>query len=785
MLLRPLLTETAIIRAVKLPQVSTIHQFKHHQTTTRSFSFIKKKHCPGMTKRTREVSTNDSPSSSSSPKLPEESKPKLPKSDIPSLKPRWFYATDNPISMPKEYRYVQKDEAKKFAAFTEFDSDRIEKQFQLLNKHNGDNETLTKNDKFKIPVNEDYLFEVDLVSRKMYPVYWDGAIYEVRRGVWFDADGHPLRESLSDELERGYAKFKPYYKKVPEKNRTIDPKDTENNNISVKNEDGERDIHELHGFKEGKLVVYSEDKTAYILNELYGGKLQIGYLKGLQNGPALGANRVIRGFQEFSSKNSKDEKSSSLSLSNMFELELSQMFGEKTKTSTDKSDSDNTKQAMEIEIKEDYNIDQEDGTTDKGREIDHLIFCVHGIGQSLGTRFQGVNFIHTINILRKNIKKVYEENKDFQKLLNNDKNCRIQVLPISWRHKIDFSTHEPFEDRDDQGNYRLPTLNDITMEEMKPLRNLLGSVILDVLLYYEPLYFNQILDEVTKEANQIYHTFKKRNPSFNGKISIIGHSLGSAISFDILSQQPKSLIPKDHKDRTSKHLDFKVDNYFALGSPIGVFNLLKRKNIGSVELHENSNEKISVPRCENFYNVFHPCDPVGYRVEPLISPEFKKFQPESIPFLIENFNKQLSSFAELSENLSNKFIGTAADAWSNVTANVGSKHVEKMLKTASESATPDILKDDDHNLKLKKIKLTDEQLSKLSSLNYNGRVDYELKQGYFDVSIISSISAHISYFEDENVAGFILKEILAKHERVKEKSAKILVEKGKNKNKDQ
>lgn len=762
MFCRRLVVGQTRIRSVRaIPQVSITH------LQTRHFNFIKKNPL-------KQTSESDKKADGDEKIKQEKSQGTLANtgSNIPPLKPRWFYATDIPITMPKEYKYVKKEDPKKFTPFTEFDSDRIEKRFQKLEKSQNEN---IDAEQFKIPVNEDYLFEVDLKDRKMYPVYWDGAVYEIRRGLWYNSDGHPLREELSKELEQGYAKLRPFEKKLK------NPKSSKE--VNVENEEGQRDIYELKGFKEGKLVVYSEDKTAYILNELYGGKLQLGYLKGLQNGPALGASRMTRGYTKDtdSANKSNDDKSGILSLSSMFELELSQMFGEKTKTATKESSSVNAKEAMKIEIEQDYNNpEHEDGTTAAGREVDHLIFCIHGIGQSLGTKFQGVNFIHTVNILRKNIKKVYGENKDFQKLLNNDKNCRIQVLPISWRHKIDFSTHEPFKDLDDEGNYRLPTLNDITVDEMKPFRNLIGSVLLDVLLYYEPRFFNQILDEVTQQANHLYRLFKERNPSFNGKISIIGHSLGSAIGFDLLSFQPKELRSKDDPKRTPKDFDFKVDNYFALGSPIGVFNLLKFKNIGSSKLNGESTKTVSVPRCDNLYNVFHPCDPVGYRIEPLISPEFKKFQPESVPFLIEDFNKQLASWAELSENIRGKFIGTAADAWSNVTSNVGAKQVEKLLKTTSKNI-PDAISEDkkpeDENLKLESVKLTDKQLEKLAALNYNGRVDYALQQGYFDLTIISSISAHISYFEDENVAGFILKEILAKHETVKEKTAKILVEK--------
>lgn len=40
-------------------------------------------------------------------------------------------------------------------------------------------------DEGKIPVNEDYLFDVDIRKRELSPVYWLGPAYDVRRGTWF------------------------------------------------------------------------------------------------------------------------------------------------------------------------------------------------------------------------------------------------------------------------------------------------------------------------------------------------------------------------------------------------------------------------------------------------------------------------------------------------------------------------------------------------------------------------------------------------------------------------
>jgi hypothetical protein len=37
----------------------------------------------------------------------------------------------------------------------------------------------------KVPVNEDYLFDVDIEQRELAPTYWLGPVYDVRRGTWF------------------------------------------------------------------------------------------------------------------------------------------------------------------------------------------------------------------------------------------------------------------------------------------------------------------------------------------------------------------------------------------------------------------------------------------------------------------------------------------------------------------------------------------------------------------------------------------------------------------------
>ncbi|ONH68503.1 Phospholipase DDHD1 [Cyberlindnera fabianii] len=643
--------------------------------------------------------------------------------------------------MPDYYNYTKTEEPKKFTPFSIYDSQRLEREHQ--NRLDG------ASFENKISVNEDFLFEVDLEERVMSPVYWDGAVYEVRRGSWFTSDGVPVKEELAEDLEQGYIAVKPYDKtsKDLQTNPSGNPllKRLKSNPID--------DVYVIRGEQK---VVYGDDKTAYLLSKGYGGKFQVSFLKAVKNLPAIGATLLVRGFEHPELEKSKESGSSDISytfsnLSEMFALELDEMFREKSGSLSEKQQENNTKEAMKLEIEQDY---QEENQAVKGggRQVDHLILCIHGIGQMLGTKFQAVNFNHTVNVMRKNLKKVYSENKEFQKLLNDKTgdNCRIQVLPLTWRHKVDFST-------DTRAASNLPSLADVTVDEFRPLRNLVGSVLFDVLLYYEPHYMNQILSEVVLEANRQYDLFKQRNPDFGGKVSLVGHSLGSAIAADLLSMQPDEVDPES---KDPLHFHFKVENYFGMGSPVGVFNVLKRTNIAPRSIAGPSREGLKTFACENYYNIFHPCDPIGYRVEPLIRREFADFEPASVPFLVENFNKQLSHLADVRDSLTQKMVDYVSDA-----ANITSL-IQAAQKQSEEEMTE---KEQKQEEVAKTVMLDEEQLKIMSAMNYNGRVDYNLPQGYLELSIVSGVTAHTSYFEDENIAAFLLKETLTHHDPVSEK----------------
>lgn len=396
---------------------------------------------------------------------------------------------------------------------------------------------------------------------------------------------------------------------------------------------------------------------------------------------------------------------------------------------------DPDKQAEEARKREEKEIqlDYRDTSGEaQDREVEHLILVTHGIGQRLGARFESFNFIHDVNELRKTLKTVYSASADLQALNGEvdttQKNCRVQVLPICWRHLLDFprqgvkhnrKEHDITDSLEDDDEY--PTLDAITVDGVPGIRNIVADLALDILLYQTPAYKDHISRIVVKECNRILKLFKKRNPTFNGKVSLIGHSLGSAIMFDVLSeqQQEEPAYERSQHHKTPTHHDFRlnfdVEDFFCLGSPVGLFQMLKGRTVGGRgnpnkvtldgypdSLDDPFNETpysklpanilsdsqreamISSPKCRQLYNIFHPRDPIGYRLEPLISPAMTSLRPQSLPYTKKNFfgAPMGQGFTGIPAKMGQSFSGF----WSNFQSGLTNSFITRSIGFSAEDA---------------------------------------------------------------------------------------------------
>ncbi|NWY50400.1 DDHD1 Phospholipase, partial [Chionis minor] len=286
---------------------------------------------------------------------------------------------------------------------------------------------------------------------------------------------------------------------------------------------------------------------------------------------------------------------------------------------------------------------------DKPPQTSHIVFVVHGIGQKMD---QG-RIIKNTAMMRDTARKI--EEKYFSNLATH-----VEFLPVEWRSKLTL-------DGD--------TVDSITPDKVRGLRDMLNSSAMDIMYYTSPLYRDELVKGLQQELNRLYTLFCSRNPEFEekgGKVSIVSHSLGCVITYDIMTgwnpvRLYEQLLQKEEEEELEDRwmsyeeqhlleelyitkqrlreieerlhglkastvskppvLKFKVENFFCMGSPLAVFLALRGIRPGS----SGSQDHI-LPRtiCNRLLNIFHPTDPVAYRLEPLILKHYSNISPVQI-----------------------------------------------------------------------------------------------------------------------------------------------------------
>ncbi|KOX67921.1 Phospholipase DDHD1, partial [Melipona quadrifasciata] len=239
---------------------------------------------------------------------------------------------------------------------------------------------------------------------------------------------------------------------------------------------------------------------------------------------------------------------------------------------------------------------------DKPHDIDHIIFVVHGIGQKGDTG----KIIRNTTLFRDCVDWLK------QKYFPNS-NYRIEFFPVEWRSSLKL----------DGG-----IVEAITPFSVVSIRHLLNTSAMDILYYTSPLYGGEVRAGLQKELNRLYFMFTSRHPGWKGKVSILAHSLGCVIVYDIVTgwMGPDTRPPSPETEEVLKQrLQFPIENLFCLGSPLSVFLVLRTPS------PSNKTDVMPQGLCKRFYNIFHWSDPVAYRMEPLLERGYSKIEPVLIP----------------------------------------------------------------------------------------------------------------------------------------------------------
>jgi hypothetical protein len=98
-------------------------------------------------------------------------------------------------------------------------------------------------------------------------------------------------------------------------------------------------------------------------------------------------------------------------------------------------------------------------------------------------------------------------------------------------------------------------------------------------------------------------------------------------------------------------------------------------------LQEDDN--YSSPKCDQLYNVFHPSDPVSYRIEPLISTAMSELKPQSLPSIKRSI---WTSSGQSISNISSRVGQSVGSIWTSFTSGVASSVLNRSLGLNKDGA---------------------------------------------------------------------------------------------------
>ena len=436
-------------------------------------------------------------------------------------------------------------------------------------------------------------------------------------------------------------------------------------------------------------------------------------------------------------------------------------------------------------------------------EVDHLILVVHGIGKAMQS-FELFGLVHLSSIIDCciSMRQNYEEVMD-------QKSSSTEFIPIEW--------HEKFQrlSRNNHVASSGPGLNDITLDTVGHLRAFANDAMLDTLYFMSEAHHDQIINLVVTEMNTVVQKFRKyKGKAFsNAKISIVAHSLGSIITWDILANQRRrgsysegevlktpeflrsrkkfnggfktpdsspshssdgngnvkkfgalsSLFGTPQSDRSAEgeltssypQISFQVSHTFMLGSPVAVFLLIRNQE-------SPLQSDYSLPGCSRVYNVFHPYDVAAYRLEPLINRKNANVEPCIVPTYKGDYRVKYKAkilwrrvIAKLKTTKSDIFTKMEEGACRLGLIDPSITHLEPRASgdtTDDDSvATSDTTASDSEN---------DDSIDP-GWLCGGGRVDFVLQEKEIESTneYLFALGAHSMYWNEKDLVYFIFKEL--------------------------
>eukprot|EP00904_Undaria_pinnatifida_P013003 jgi/Undpi1/8833/HiC_scaffold_25.g11295.m1 len=304
----------------------------------------------------------------------------------------------------------------------------------------------------------------------------------------------------------------------------------------------------------------------------------------------------------------------------------------------------------------------------------------------------------------------------------------VEFLPVEWYEQVHGA-----------GIMSDRLVQDVTLDSIPSFRGFANQVFMDIMYYLTPSAQGRILKAVVEEMNRMWTTFSKYTPEFSGKVSVVGHSLGSIIVHDVLIAQPARGQPGPARVRGGAEipiLGFDPEVMLMCGSPLGMFLSLPDSALDTDSLFNFKTTK-------RFFNLFHFFDPVAYRLEPLIDRRLRDLQPEHVP---HRGGDRIHVTVQ-------KFKGDVDAAFDKVskTTGAGFMAIQRTLTTTLKSVTGDTA-----GLGAEDVASEGEVIDAREKLKE--RIDWSLQESPLEGMHpwASAVFAHSSYFQSMDMIMFLV-----------------------------
>ncbi|KAK4119966.1 hypothetical protein N657DRAFT_683975 [Parathielavia appendiculata] len=650
-------------------------------------------------------------------------------------------------------------------------------------------------DSVEVPVGISRLHMVSLPVLQMKPIYWSPVndIATVLRATWFYRDTMvPVEPIVANQLEAGYRELRPWTETWGDELRSAldvgplgeekvahrlwpevtdkrhKPKEDDKQPEPPISSDpfcaarcfrgeaaAEGSLEPVHSEQDTALaplesrmyanyhVIYKDGSTAFLLKpsqrpSVYYGRRPV---SKIMRGITVGLP-VVRGFDRTA-----------------FERVHGKRAASSSKTMATATSVAEAPQATERGDCPGCQSDKERG------QVTDLVLVAHGIGQKLSERVESYHFTHAVNAFRRAVN--IELNSPIVKSVLRPEQNGIMVLPVNWRHIVNFEDGPTSEDKKAHSPEAF-TLKDIEPPTIPAVRGMISDVMFDIPFYMSHLK-PKMIAALVSEANRVYRLWCRNNPGFSdkGRVHLIAHSLGSAMAIEVLSRQP-TRVPRPLDLSTpipeTRFFEFDTTNLFLLGSPAGFFLLLERGSLvprrGRLKPGADAADTVAKDvvgdlgrfgciAVDNIYNILAKEDPIAYLLNGTIDPVYAaSLKVAYVPSIHTSFFKSVGDAVR-------GWTGSSSAATSSLTGGDG---VE-----SSSSKRPPTAARLPSQLELEVHDFTREEIAEKKAflLNDNGQIDYYLRSGGgpLEIQYLNMLSAHTSYWANQDLIRLLCLEI--------------------------